>query len=105
MSTIFSINSLNRNLEDVRFIEGTKKALNKLSHRGPDGSGILVKSSAILGHRRLSIIDIASGQQPMVTRDKKIGITYNGEVYNYVEIKNELINGIQRYTRNLGIEN
>ena len=92
MCGIFSINSLNRNLEDVRFIEGTKKALNKLSHRGPDGSGILVKSSAILGHRRLSIIDIASGQQPMVTRDKKIGITYNGEVYNYVEIKNELIN-------------
>ena len=79
MCGIFSINSLNRNLEDSRFIEGTKKALNKLSHRGPDGSGILVKPSAILGHRRLSIIDIAGGQQPMMTDDGKIGITYNGE--------------------------
>ena len=92
MCGIFSINSLNRNLEDIKFIEGAKKALNNLSHRGPDGSGIVVKPSAILGHRRLSIIDIASGQQPMMTHDEKIGITYNGEVYNYVEIRNELIN-------------
>jgi len=91
MCGIFSINSLNRNLENIKFIEGAKKALNNLSHRGPDGSGIVVKPSAILGHRRLSIIDIASGQQPMMTHDEKIGITYNGEVYNYVEIRNELI--------------
>ncbi len=91
MCGIFSINSFSRNLENTKFIEGTKKALNKLSHRGPDGSGIFIKKSAILGHRRLSIIDIASGQQPMVTEDGKIGITYNGEVYNYSEVKNELI--------------
>lgn len=91
MCGIFSINSLNKNLEHIKFIEGAKKALDKLSHRGPDGSGIIVKPSAILGHRRLSIIDIASGQQPMMTPDGKIGITYNGEVYNYKEIRDELI--------------
>ncbi len=104
MCGIFSINSLNRNLEDTRFIEGTKKALNKLSHRGPDGSGILVKTSAILGHRRLSIIDIASGQQPMMTDDGKIGITYNGEVYNYVEIRNELIDLGHKFQTNSDTE-
>ena len=104
MCGIFSINSLNRNLEHTRFIEGTKKALNKLSHRGPDGSGILVKTSAILGHRRLSIIDIASGQQPMMTDDGKIGITYNGEVYNYKKIRNELIDLGHKFQTNSDTE-
>ena len=88
MCGIFSINSLKINLEQNNYIEIVKKALGKLSHRGPDGSGILAKRSAILGHRRLSIIDIANGKQPMMSEDKKLGITYNGEVYNYLAIKN-----------------
>ena len=90
MCGIFSINSLKINLEQNNYIEIVKKALGKLSHRGPDGSGILAKRSAILGHRRLSIIDIANGKQPMMSEDKKLGITYNGEVYNYLAIKKEL---------------
>ena len=90
MCGIFSINSLKINLEQNNYIEIVKKALGKLSHRGPDGSGILAKRSAILGHRRLSIVDIANGKQPMMSEDKKLGITYNGEVYNYLAIKKEL---------------
>ena len=59
-------------------------------HRGPDGDGICVDGPCGLAHRRLSIIDIAHGQQPMDTADGRYAIAYNGEVYNYLDLRGEL---------------
>ena len=53
-----------------------------ISHRGPDGDGIFIDEKVGLGHRRLSIVDVAHGAQPMFNSDKSISIIYNGEVYN-----------------------
>ncbi|MEW6769034.1 MAG: asparagine synthase (glutamine-hydrolyzing) [Pseudomonadota bacterium] len=61
-----------------------------MKHRGPDGDGVHVAGSVGFAHRRLAIIDPAGGQQPLVNRDSGLAITYNGEVYNYVEIRREL---------------
>ena len=54
-----------------------------LTHRGPDGSGVFIESGIALGHRRLSIVDVAHGQQPMASDDDSLRIIYNGEVYNH----------------------
>ena len=59
-------------------------------HRGPDGAGTSVAGPCGLAHRRLSIIDIAHGQQPMDTADGRYAIAYNGEVYNYLDLRGEL---------------
>lgn len=59
-------------------------------HRGPDDEGFLETGSASLGFRRLSIIDLAHGQQPMSTSDGGLHLVYNGEVYNYRELRDEL---------------
>ncbi len=70
---------------------------NSLSHRGPDGEGIFInqgawgKGQAALGHRRLSIIDLKTGSQPMFNEDKSIAVVYNGEIYNFNELKKNLI--------------
>ncbi len=63
-----------------------------MSHRGPDESGhyIAENKNLALGHRRLSIIDLANGQQPMSDESQDIWITYNGEIYNFPELKKEL---------------
>lgn len=70
-----------------------ERMLDRLAHRGPDGHGLLRDAAAglVLGHRRLSIIDIAGGAQPMSTADGALSITFNGEIYNYVELRAELV--------------
>lgn len=67
--------------------------MNKLVfHRGPDSTGIYAKENIIFGFQRLSIIDLsASANQPMLSADGSIVIVFNGEIYNYIEIQNELI--------------
>ncbi len=60
------------------------------AHRGPDGEGIFAEGNVGLGHRRLAIIDRAHGQEPLFSADKNLVITYNGEVYNYKELRREL---------------
>jgi asparagine synthase (glutamine-hydrolysing) len=62
-----------------------------LAHRGPDGSGQYVGEGVVLGHRRLSIIDLATGDQPFLSADRRLALVYNGELYNYLEIRAELI--------------
>jgi asparagine synthase (glutamine-hydrolysing) len=68
-----------------------KKNLSKLHHRGPDDSGIFIDTNIAFGHTRLSILDLsASGHQPMIDLKEKYVIIYNGEIYNFDEIKNNL---------------
>jgi asparagine synthase (glutamine-hydrolysing) len=64
---------------------------NVLAHRGPDGEGIHIDGRVGLGHRRLAIIDLSTGDQPMGSRDGAIWITYNGEIYNYRELRQDLM--------------
>lgn len=61
-----------------------------LAHRGPDGEGVFFSGRTGLAHRRLAIIDRAGGDQPMTTADGRYTIIYNGEVYNYLELRAEL---------------
>lgn len=66
--------------------------MNTIIHRGPDSSGSFVDAHAALGFRRLSIIDISeSGDQPLYNEDKTMVLTFNGEIYNYPELREELI--------------
>ena len=62
-----------------------------LTHRGPDDDGFYVDKYAGLGMRRLSIIDLATGRQPITSADEKLVIFLNGEIYNYKELRNELV--------------
>jgi asparagine synthase (glutamine-hydrolysing) len=64
-----------------------KRMTNTLTHRGPDESGYYVDEHAALGHRRLSIIDLSSGQQPMSALNGQVQIVFNGEIYNYLELR------------------
>ena len=66
-------------------------ATNEMHHRGPDDSGIFMAANVGLGHRRLSIIDLSSGNQPMYNEDGSIVLVYNGEIYNHGEIRDELL--------------
>ena len=61
-----------------------------IRHRGPDGEGIHVAPGIGLGHRRLSIIDLERGHQPMFNEDESVALVYNGEIYNFPELKREL---------------
>ena len=62
-----------------------------IAHRGPDGSGVWTRNHAGLGHRRLAIIDLSeAGAQPMSTADGQIWLTFNGEIYNFLELRAEL---------------
>src|ERR1700674_2254592 len=62
-----------------------------LDHRGPDGTGFHLENGVGLAHARLSIIDLASGQQPMCNEDSSLWITFNGEIFNYLELREELL--------------
>src|SRR5882672_1765669 len=61
-----------------------------MTHRGPDDAGVFLGDSVGLGHRRLSIVDLAGGRQPMPNEDGNIWIVFNGEIYNHKEIRSRL---------------
>lgn len=71
---------------------------NALAHRGPDGSGIWTAPGVGLGHRRLSIIDVAGSPQPMATPGESHVVVFNGEIYNYREVRAELAGLGARFT-------
>ncbi|MDB4599612.1 asparagine synthase (glutamine-hydrolyzing) [Alphaproteobacteria bacterium] len=80
-------------------LKGDLKSLNRIdemaalvAHRGPDGQGSVIVGNVALGHRRLAIIDLSDqGAQPMSSSDGQLHITYNGEIYNFLELREELI--------------
>jgi asparagine synthase (glutamine-hydrolysing) len=80
----------------VRHREVVQQMLNALSHRGPDGHGIYAAPSGlcVLGHRRLSILDLTdAASQPMLSTDSRFALSYNGELYNFADLKKETNSG------------
>ena len=70
--------------------ESLKGMIRMLAHRGPDDTGFHMQDGVGLAHARLSIIDLAGGQQPMCNEDSSLWITFNGEIFNYLELREEL---------------
>jgi asparagine synthase (glutamine-hydrolysing) len=83
---IYSKKDLSENPEDL-----LRRMLARIQYRGPDENGIYINKRVALGSVRLSIIDIRSGQQPLSTPDGKYWIVFNGEIFNYVELKTDLV--------------
>ena len=73
-----------------KVIHRTRKALTALKHRGPDDEGIWQEGPVVIGHRRLSIIDISKSRQPMISPDQNFVLSYNGEIYNFRQLREEL---------------
>ena len=73
-------------------------------HRGPDDDGTYVSNQAVLGHRRLSIIDLRTGKQPISNEDGTIWIVFNGEIYNFKELRTQLIQAGHVFTTNTDTE-
>ena len=72
-------------------VKAARHARDTLTHRGPDQSGEWICNGIYMGHRRLSILDLTdAGRQPMVSEDEQVGITVNGEIYNFMELRREL---------------
>lgn len=67
-----------------------KRMSEKVIHRGPDGQGFHIKDNIALAHQRLAIIDLSSGHQPMFSADRRLIVVSNGEIYNYLELREEL---------------
>lgn len=81
------VNFDKRVISDARIVHSMT---NTLKHRGPDNEGYFIRNPIGLGHRRLSIIDLATGNQPLFNEDASCSIILNGEVYNFQELQNEL---------------
>ena len=102
ISGIFNFQNKSYNFSPI-----IKRMVNKQNNRGPDNSGIWNSScnKVFLGHNRLSIIDLsANGNQPMISCDNEFVITFNGEIYNFKEIKIELINLGVKFSNNTDTE-
>jgi len=78
------------NPRDVVEKECLRRMSEAIRHRGPDGAGVWVAGRVGLGHRRLAILDLAAGGQPMATEDENVWLVYNGEVYNHPILKQDL---------------
>lgn len=80
----------------------TKKVLkamtDRIKHRGPDGEGFYLDENVALGHRRLAILDLETGSQPIYNEEKNIVVVFNGEIYNYQELREELKKKKHKFT-------
>ena len=61
-----------------------------IRHRGPDGEGHYAFDDCVLGHRRLAIVDLSTGAQPMVSEDGQVAVAFNGEIYGYRDLRAQL---------------
>lgn len=77
--------------------KNVNKMVMQLKHRGPDGNGVMPTYNAILGHTRLAIVDVAGGHQPL--QDGEAWIAFNGEIYNYMDLRSSLLKGQRFETR------
>lgn len=67
-----------------------KAMAEKINHRGPDGEGFYIDDEIALGHKRLSIIDVVGGEQPIYNENENLVLIFNGEIYNYKILQREL---------------
>jgi asparagine synthase (glutamine-hydrolysing) len=77
--------------------DALRPMLDSIAHRGPDDEGVYRSGPVLLGHRRLKIIDLTTGKQPLCNEDGTVWIVYNGEVYNYKELTLELVKKGHRF--------
>jgi len=84
--------------------ETLKRMASILSHRGPDDEGYYLKKNIGLGHRRLNIIDLETGHQPIHNEDSSIWIVFNGEIYNYKDLRKDLEERKHRFYTNTDTE-
>ena len=96
MCGIFGSIALTRHItaDDMRVV---RHGAGLLAHRGPDGEGVVSEGQVCFGHRRLSIVDLGGGAQPMWSTDRRGLITYNGEVYNFEAIERDLCAAGRRF--------
>jgi len=93
------------NFNDEPVSQGLIHAMaDALAHRGPDDRGSIVRGQVGLGHRRLSIIDLAGGHQPLGNEDDTISIVFNGEIYNFPELRETLLKQGHRFKTNSDTE-
>ena len=78
------------NIPKESSVDVLKHMLTRIKHRGPDENGIYVSDQVALGSVRLSIIDLESGTMPTSNHDKSLWIVFNGEIFNYIELREEL---------------
>ena len=71
-------------------VETLRSMCDTIVHRGPDDEGLEVVDGVALGMRRLSIIDVAGGRQPLHNEDRSVRVVFNGEIYNFRELRREL---------------
>ncbi len=90
--------------DSVELDRSIRQMTSPLAHRGPDEFGYYVGDNIALGHRRLSIIDLKTGQQPMYNESKKLCIVYNGEIYNYQSIRSRLMEMGHHFSTNSDTE-
>jgi asparagine synthase (glutamine-hydrolysing) len=81
-----------------------KAMADSIRHRGPDDEGLYAGGQAVLGHRRLSIIDLATGHQPIANEDETVWIVFNGEIYNFQELRRDLLAKGHRFKTNSDTE-
>lgn len=96
--------STDRNAAEAPRSELLDRMCASITYRGPDEQGMLVRGRAALGMRRLSIIDIKSGQQPIFAADGDLAIVYNGEIYNFRELRDDLVKLGHSFTTNSDTE-
>lgn len=87
MCGICGIFNINRRPVDIAQLG---RMMSTLTHRGPDGGGAFIDGHVGLGHRRLSIIDISGGDQPISNEDNTLQVVFNGEIYNFIELRGQL---------------
>src|SRR4051794_40514280 len=84
--------------------ELVQQMMDRIAHRGPDGEGKYVAGPVGLGHTRLAIIDLNHGAQPMANEDETVWIVFNGEIYNFRDLRNDLIQKGHRFSSNSDTE-